>query len=185
MLDDEDEEETKEEESDIFSLGKGNNSSIVADAMVSRGYKQAGPIQDSFRLKWVQTLDEVNFLKIKEGQHLVNHIPNIQTFTNKVSILETLEAITDSQKFYPETYKLDSVPDLAKFINQSSDEGKWIFKSAYSNCGRGIELISDIKAFKEKILRHSPEQTDELDSNELFLKKMKDQGIESTPHESS
>ena len=83
---------------------------------------------DEFWFKWVQALKEINFSKMVEGKHIVNHIPNIPCFTNKTSTLETIENVkinlstgflTSSLKvedFWPETYKLDSVSHLNEFL---------------------------------------------------------------------
>ena len=131
-----------------------------------RGYKQMDPalkFSDQYRFKWVQTLREINFSKVTSGRHIVNHIPNIPCFTNKTSTLETIENVKCSlasgslnsyltvEQFWPETYKLDSVPDLAAFLNNAKD-GYWILKKSQTNCGRGITLISNINEFKEEIL---------------------------------
>ncbi len=53
--------------------------------------------------------------------------------------------------FFPETYRLDIAADLVKFLN-STTEGFWLQKKAQSNQGKGIKLISDVKAFKDNML---------------------------------
>ena len=59
--------------------------------------------------------------------------------------------IKSLDNFFPETYRLDVVSDLVKFLN-STTEGLWLVKKAQSNQGKGIKLISDIKAYKDELL---------------------------------
>jgi len=43
---------------------------------------------NEYRLKWVQTSMEVNYMHFKEGTHLANHISNAnKVFTNKIATL--------------------------------------------------------------------------------------------------
>lgn len=77
-------------------VGLGNNQVIVKDSLIERGYKEMSrgmQFSDKYRFRWVQTVGEVNFMKFKEGIHLVNHISNAKIFTNKISTLETLEEL--------------------------------------------------------------------------------------------
>ena len=118
---------------------------------------------DNYRFKWVQTPQEVNFMRFIEGTHIVNHISNCWIFTNKITTLDTIENLKISLKsgeivtplhpdqFFPETYKLNFAPDLVKFLNEK-DEGYWLLKKKSSNCGRGITLISDVKKYKDDIM---------------------------------
>jgi hypothetical protein len=46
---------------------------------------------DKFRFKWTQTSSEINYMKFREGEHLVNHISNAKLFTTKITTLDTLE----------------------------------------------------------------------------------------------
>lgn len=92
---------------------------------------------DKFRFKWTQTSSEINYIKFREGEHIVNHISNARIFTTKISTLETLEylkiAIENKEiastlqvnDFFPETYRLDIAADLVKFLN-SKTQGLWI-----------------------------------------------------------
>lgn len=117
---------------------------------------------DKYRYKWTQTSSEVNYMKFREGEHIVNHISNARIFTTKITTLETLELVKiaiengelpSSMKvsdFFPETYRLDIAADLVKFLN-SKTEGFWLSKKAQSNQGKGIKLVPDVKAYKEDI----------------------------------
>ena len=48
---------------------------------------------DKYRYKWTQTSSEINYMKFKEGEHIVNHISNAKIFTTKITTLETLEQL--------------------------------------------------------------------------------------------
>lgn len=149
-----------------YFLGKGNNPALAKDSLINRGYIQLPKgmnWSDNYRFKWVQTPQEVNFMRFIEGTHIVNHISNCWIFTNKITTLDTIENLKISLKsgeivtplhpdqFFPETYKLNFAPDLVKFLNQK-DEGYWLLKKKSSNCGRGITLISDVKKYKDDIM---------------------------------
>ena len=78
---------------------------------------------DSYRLKWVQCGRSINWNSFKEGEHMVNHIPNCSLFTNKLNLLCSLQAFEKSQvqnpnkafipleEYLPLTYKLDDKAD--------------------------------------------------------------------------
>lgn len=99
---------------------------------------------DKYRMKWTQTVEEIQFTKFVEGRHLVNHISNARIFTNKVSTLTTLENLKlrleagdiksemKVRDFFPETYRLDVVADLVQFLN-SETKGLWLLKESNSN----------------------------------------------------
>lgn len=122
----------------------------------------------------------------------MNHFSNSRIFTNKISTLDTLEnlkfdlsngKIRSDMKvsdFFPETYRLDVVSDLVKFLN-SPNEGFWLVKKSQSNQGKGIRLISDVKAYKEEILTKKDEF--EKDSTELLLEKLQKMGIDGATNE--
>jgi len=95
-----------------------------------------------------------------------------------VSTLEIIEQLAIAQRngtadslilkvedFWPETYRLDVVADLVKFLN-SKTEGMWLVKKANSNQGKGIKIVSDIKAYKEELLTKKDTEPEETkDSN--------------------
>jgi hypothetical protein len=55
------------------------------------------------------------------------------------------------KEFIPKTYRLDVMSDEIEFMNDDSS-GIWIYKPRNLNQGRGIRLISDIKAFKKEFI---------------------------------
>jgi hypothetical protein len=99
---------------------------------------------DKYRYKWTQTSSEINYMKFKEGEHIVNHISNARIFTTKISTLETLEILKIAlekqelpsslrlKDFFPKTYRLDMPADLVNFLNSKS-EGLWLSKKSQSN----------------------------------------------------
>jgi hypothetical protein len=87
---------------------------------------------NEYRVKWVQTSMEVNYMHFKEGVHLANHISNAnKVFTNKIATLQVIEQLnlslqngslksniySKASQFFPETYRLDVVSDLYQFLN--------------------------------------------------------------------
>ena len=120
---------------------------------------------DAYRFKWTQTAGEINFMKFVEGRHICNHFSNSKIFTNKIQTFEMLELLNRKLKnkeiesaiyqgiegFMPETYRLDVVADLIQFL-QTEDKGLWLVKNSTSNMGRGIEMISDVGAYKHALL---------------------------------
>merc|ERR1712139_689796 len=94
------------------------------------------------------------------GKQLVNHIPNIlQVLGKKTSLLTTLsckkEEILEKfgmelSTFFPEEYRLDIFSDLLGFMNSQND-GLWIKKPHGMNCGKGIDMIGDVVAYREAI----------------------------------
>lgn len=96
---------------------------------------------DKYRYKWTQTSSEINYMKFKEGEHIVNHISNARIFTTKISTLEILEILKIALEkgeipstlrlsdFFPETYRLDVAADLVNFLN-SKTQGLWLQKKA-------------------------------------------------------
>lgn len=128
-------------------IGGGNNQRLVREALLVKGFKEMSKgmqFSDKFRYKWTQTSSEINYMKFKEGQQIVNHISNSKIFTTKISTLDTLEYLKIALEkgelqstmklsdFFPETYRLDVVADLVKFLN-SKTEGLWLVKKSQSN----------------------------------------------------
>jgi hypothetical protein len=48
---------------------------------------------DKYRFKWTQTSSEINYMKFRPGEHIVNHISNARIFTTKITLLEVLETL--------------------------------------------------------------------------------------------
>lgn len=85
---------------------------------------------DSYKLKWVQCVRSINWNTFKEGEQIVNHIPNCGLFTNKLNLLCSLQAFEKSQisnpnklpffmsleEYVPLTFKLDDRVDRENFF---------------------------------------------------------------------
>jgi hypothetical protein len=85
---------------------------------------------DSFKLKWVQCVRSINWNTFREGDQMVNHLPNCSLFTNKLNLLCSLQAYEKTQmanpnkpahfipleEYLPLTYKLDDRVDKETFF---------------------------------------------------------------------
>ena len=181
----------KEPELQCF-IGIGNNPRLVRDALSAYGYKEMAKgmqFSDKFRFKWTQTSSEINYMKFKEGEHIVNHISNSRIFTTKITTLEVLEILKIAlekgeipstmrlKDFFPETYRLDVAADLVNFLN-SKTKGLWLQKKACSNQGKGIKLIGNVDTYKEDLLtiKDNTEPVQE-DSMQILMERLKTMGI--------
>ena len=94
-------------------VGKGNNSKLVSNYFAEReGFCLMGDKETfcpNFYFKWVQSAGEVDFYSFKEGQQLVNHIPNITVISSKLELLRTLRELEQDSvsKGYPLTLGID------------------------------------------------------------------------------
>ena len=173
-------------------IGLGNNPRLAKDALLQSGFKemQRGmQFSDKYRFKWTQTSSEVNYMKFREGEHIVNHISNAKIFTNKITTLDTLQSLKMSldcgqiqstlkvDDFFPRTYRLDVVADLVNFLN-SPNEGLWLVKKAQSNQGKGITLVSDVGKYKDDLLTIPDDEVVVPDSTKILMEKLKSMGIE-------
>ena len=175
-------------------IGQGNNPSLPKDSLTNLGYRilaRGMLFSNEYRMKWVQTSMEVNYMHFKEGTHLANHISNAnKVFTNKIATLQVIEQLQLSLQngqiksdlyskvgqFFPETYRLDIVSDLYQFLN-STTQGLWLEKKSQSNQGRGIKLIEDISKYREELLiKKDVDQYGSnalpIDSTELLIQKL-------------
>ncbi|TNV82392.1 hypothetical protein FGO68_gene174 [Halteria grandinella] len=170
-------------------IGLGNNPRLVRDALSHFGFQELAKgmqFSDKYRFKWTQTSSEVNYMKFREGEHIVNHISNARIFTTKITTLEILEQLKIAlengevpsalrlKDFFPETYRLDVAADLVNFLN-SKTGGCWLQKKACSNQGKGIRLVGDVKAYKEEIMTINKQ---EEDSTQMLVEKLEKMGIE-------
>jgi len=184
----------KEEENLCF-IGGGNNPRLVRDALLLRGFKEMSrgmQFSDKFRYKWTQTSSEINYMKFKEGEQIVNHISNSKIFTQKITTLDTLECLKIALEkgeipstlklsdFFPETYRLDVVADLVKFLN-STTQGLWLVKKSNSNQGKGIRLIQDVAAYKDEIM--TKKDINEKNSTQMLMENISKMGLQGNEQE--
>lgn len=114
-----------------FYVGSGNNSELIIDIMKRLGWEQIFESNDdSYKFKWVQCGRSINWNSFREGEQIVNHIPNCSLFTNKLNLLCSLQAFEKLQnqssnkipnflpleEYVPLTYKLDDRVDKETFF---------------------------------------------------------------------
>ena len=108
---------------------------------------------DEYRLKWVQCTRSINWNSFREGDQMVNHIPNCSLFTNKLNLLCSLQAYEKTQlsggpslahatfmplvDYVPLTYKLDVPADKEAFFATAKHDELWICKPVSMNQGKG------------------------------------------------
>ncbi|XP_076451804.1 uncharacterized protein LOC143287581 isoform X3 [Babylonia areolata] len=138
-----------------FFVGGGNGVALVEGPLLALGWKRTMDKYDErFKLKWVECKSKINYTAFKEGEQLVNHIPNCKLLTNKMGLLSSLqeyERVTLATKgrpprlkmadFVPETYKLDEKVDRATFLGLYQEGEIWICKPVGMNQGKGIFLL--------------------------------------------
>ncbi|GFO22072.1 protein polyglycylase ttll10-like isoform x1 [Plakobranchus ocellatus] len=138
-----------------FYIGGGNGTALVEGPLLGLGWKRITDKNDErYKLKWVENKSRINYVAFREGEQLVNHIPNCKLLTNKLGLLCSLqeyERVTLLTKgrtprmkmtdFIPETYKLDERLDREKFLAEYADGETWICKPTSLNQGKGIFLL--------------------------------------------
>ncbi|XP_069113097.1 protein polyglycylase TTLL10-like [Argopecten irradians] len=157
-----------------FYIGGGNGVSLVESALTAMGWKRTMDKYDErFKLKWTECKTRINYGSYKEGDQMVNHIPNGNLLTNKLGLLNSLqeyERVTLSTKgrpprlrftdFVPETYRLDEAKDKEEFLKIYKEGEMWICKPTGLNQGKGIFIIRSydeiIKLLEERV--HKKEQ---------------------------
>ncbi|XP_064611036.1 uncharacterized protein LOC135475177 [Liolophura sinensis] len=146
-----------------FYIGGGNGVALVEGPLCAMGWKRIpDKNNENFRLRWVECKSKINYSAFREGEQLVNHIPNCQLLTNKLGLINSLqeyERVTMTTKgrpprlrmndFVPETYRLDEKNDRETFLNTYKEGEIWICKPTGLNQGKGIYLIRS----KEEITR--------------------------------
>ncbi|CAD8175107.1 unnamed protein product [Paramecium pentaurelia] len=150
-----------------YFVGPGNNGKLISNYLSQQsGWKlldaESGKSSNDFYLKWVQTNSEIQFQQFKEGQQIINHLPNHMILTSKQLIIQTMKEYERQNKqlqfnsthFFPETYRIDLTQE---FLSNEEDQflktdnsAVWIIKPTYFNCGRGIKLCSNAKKLKQE-----------------------------------
>ncbi|OAF68983.1 Tubulin--tyrosine ligase-like protein 10 [Intoshia linei] len=76
----------------LFFISGRNGSNIIGEELLKLGWKRLlDKDSNNFRLKWVETKNQIKWINLKEGQQLVNHIPNSHLLTNKLGLINTLK----------------------------------------------------------------------------------------------
>lgn len=151
-----------------FFIGGKNGNWMVESSLVSLGWSKVEDKLDDFKLKWVECKSQINYSTFKDGEQLVNHIPNINLLTTKLGLLSSLQEYQRVQdkmagrsasklpisinEFVPETYKLMNSSEKIKFVKEVYKDGEtWICKPTGMNQGKGIYLISSKEQLTEKL----------------------------------
>lgn len=164
-------------------VGKGNNDKMIRDHFTGHDDFKLMDIKMAFSnkydVKWVQTTSEIDYISFREGQQIVNHIPNINIISNKSNLIQTMRDYEDTNPdkdlelklsdIVPQTFRLDLLSDEVLFMNYPS-EGLWIAKPQNNNQGKGLKLIHDIKAFKKDFIESKKFYLGEFATNEIFGK---------------
>ncbi|CAH8453073.1 unnamed protein product [Schistosoma curassoni] len=148
----------------IYYLSRGNNSQLIDTVMTELGWKRTFDRHGDYTLRWTENSIQINYGIFKEGEQLVNHIPNCGLLTNKLGLLISLRdyerryqnrfgrlPIMVMDDFFPKTFIVDDPKEReAYFKLQENDEAPhmWICKPIGQNQGKGIFLVRDIEEFK-------------------------------------
>lgn len=147
-----------------FSIVGHNGAPLVEPVLLSLGWQKINEKNpDDFKLRWTELLSHINYSRFKEGEQMVNHIPNCGLITNKLGLLTSLrsydKSLSDMNKtrsvefsdFTPETYIIDDIKEREKFFETFQEGDIWINKPTGLNQGKGITLIRDIDEFKKEL----------------------------------
>ncbi|ESO11562.1 hypothetical protein HELRODRAFT_71494, partial [Helobdella robusta] len=150
----------------------GNNGTALVDEILNGfGWRRIREKNDElFKLKWSELKASIDYNNFREGEQLVNHIPNCEILTNKQGLLNSLQeygkinAANHKQPvkldFFPETYKVDDPKDKEKFLATYKEDDIWICKPTGRNQGKGIFLIwNSEECYKAVTQDNSPNPT--------------------------
>ena len=110
-----------------FFVNKSNGWDMVVDALRRRGWSQLpfkNNFSNAFELKWVERRSQIDFGAFREGEQLVNHIPNNDVMTSKsnlISLLADLSSDGEDVSFFPQSYRLDIAADRLRFFKDRID----------------------------------------------------------------
>ena len=103
----------------------------VEATLSSLGWERIHDKNDTkFYLKWVECKRNLDFASFREGEQLVNHIPNGNLLTTKIGLLTSLqkfERVSNTvpslnrrsihmKDFVPETFRLQNQAEIQTFI---------------------------------------------------------------------
>ncbi|BFZ23284.1 hypothetical protein BsWGS_26323 [Bradybaena similaris] len=138
-----------------FYVGGSNGVGLVEGPLLAIGWRRTLDKGDNkCKLKWTESKGSINYNTFREGEQLVNHIPNSKLLTNKLGLLCSLQEyervflLTKGRlprmkmcEFVPETFKLDERTDRERFLAEYKDGETWICKPVGLNQGKGIFLL--------------------------------------------
>ncbi len=104
----------------------------VEATLSSLGWKRIYDKNDTtFFLKWVECKRNLDFASFRQGEQMVNHIPNGNLLTTKIGLLTSLQEFdrvsnkvpspnkraVQMKEFVPETFKLQNQTEIDNFIH--------------------------------------------------------------------
>ena len=154
-----------------FVITASNGAGLVESALSDLGWKRINDKQfENFKLKWVECKSAINYSSFKEGEQLVNRIPNCSLLTNKMGLLGSLQAyerVCGGMKkgpklklndFVPETYRVDDPKEKQAFLDTYKEGEIWICKPTGMNQGKGIYLVRDLESLNKNLQERDEKQ---------------------------
>jgi hypothetical protein len=103
----------------------------IENILKSIGYECLNDKIDDFKLKWVQSIQSINWNSFIDGKQMVNHIQGEDYFTNKLQLYQSLQTYSNTSKiiskpsinyldlnqFIPQTFKLDEINDRNRLFH--------------------------------------------------------------------
>nr|CAH8830047.1 unnamed protein product [Trichobilharzia regenti] len=144
----------------------------IDTVMTDLGWKRTFDRYADYTLRWTENTIQINYGTFKEGEQIVNHIPNCGLLTNKLGLLLSLRdyerryqnrygrlPIMVMDDFFPTTFIVDDPKEREAYlkIHQSDVSSLWICKPIGQNQGKGIFLVRDIEAFKVQLQKRDEE----------------------------
>lgn len=78
-----------------FYVADGNGEKFLREVLEKEflwtGIPAEDDVNDKFKLKWTQVVNGINYFSFKEGEQLVNHIPNASVLMGKNMLFERME----------------------------------------------------------------------------------------------
>ncbi|XP_074655111.1 uncharacterized protein LOC141908801 [Tubulanus polymorphus] len=169
----------------VFYIGGHNGVSLVETPLLALGWKRTtDKYCDNFKLKWTESKGAINFNTFKEGEQLVNHIPNCSMLTNKLGLINSLkeyERVMSTLKksrarlkftdIFPETYNIDDKNERERFLETYNDGEIWICKPTGLNQGKGIYLFRNLDEIK-KTIQERDERSENQPGRKLTIRRM-------------
>ena len=116
-----------------FYVADGNGEKFLREVLEKEflwtGIPAEDDVNDKFKLKWTQVVNGINYFSFKEGEQLVNHIPNASVLMGKNMLFERMEDLkfllqdayykpdheVNMESFWPQCFRLDTVASRLAF----------------------------------------------------------------------
>jgi len=108
-----------------FYVTDGNQWDLVASALTARGEAWwrmpfCDKRSNDFFLKWTESVSAIDYSTFKEGEQLVNHIPNNKVISHKKGLLKSLmdhkrDTGLEIEAFLPQTFCFDAIIDRVEW----------------------------------------------------------------------